>query len=414
MAGGLQCVIQHLRRAALPVGGEGAPDADLLARFAASRDEAAFALLVRRHGAMVLGVCRRVLGSGPDAEDAFQATFLILARKATCVAGPGRSAGGWLHRVALRAALRLKAAALSRRSRESPLGDLQPPSPLAGPPEEAAGREARAALDEEVGRLPPAFREAFILCCLSGRPAAEAAQELGCAVGTVESRVVRARQRLRAALARRGFALPADSNPGLAAVGPALAMSTAQAAVRFAAAQGGTLMAKLIGTVAVAAGLLGLGAAWIAFAWPGPHAAARAPLPPVKRPAVKPDGLAILGEWRVVRGDAQGKHLPDEIVAGQVWAFDRLGITVTLPGGESRRDGYALDLTASPKAIDLKFDRWPVGGAVPGIYELKGDTLRVRYSKSSRGRPVAFESSGLEERGTVLLELERVKPAAKP
>jgi RNA polymerase sigma factor (sigma-70 family) len=411
MGGGLHNVIHHLRRAALPDGGA-APDADLLARFAATRDEAAFALLVRRHGPMVLGVCRRVLGGGPDAEDAFQATFLVLARKAAGVAGPGRSAGGWLHRVALRAALRLKA---SRRGRESPLGDLQPPSPCADPLEEAAGREARAILDEEVSRLPAEFREAFVLFCLGGRATAEVARELNCAVGTVESRVARARQQLRVALARRGVSVPpgrSSEEPRPAAVGPALAASTVQAAIA-EGLLGGVIMAKLNGAMALAAAacLLGLGVAWVGLVLPGPHAAARAPLPPAKRPAMRTDAQTILGEWRVVRGDAEGKHLPDEVIAGQVWAFGRSEITVTLPGGESRKMGYTIDPSAAPKGIDLTFDRRPVSGTVPGIYYLKGDTLRVRYSRSSRGRPVAFESSG-EERGTVLLEFEPLKPAA--
>src|SRR4051795_7380067 len=132
MARGLHDLVGHLRRRGARPGGAQPPDAELLARFADAGDEAAFELLVWRHSAMVYGTCRRVLRDEQDSEDAFQAAFLALARRAGSIA-QGGSVGGWLHSVALRAALRARSARSARRVRERPQGDLAPASPAAGP-----------------------------------------------------------------------------------------------------------------------------------------------------------------------------------------------------------------------------------------------------------------------------------------
>src|SRR5262249_11379095 len=162
--------------AAAPAAAPGVPDTDLLERFAAVRDEAAFELLAWRHGPMVLGVCRRVLGDFHEAEDAFQATFLVLARKAASAARH-RSAGGWLHTVAYRVALRARARRAARTARERPLGE-PPPDAALDPAGEAARREVRRVIDEEVNRLPEKYRTPFVLFHLEGRGSAEVAREL--------------------------------------------------------------------------------------------------------------------------------------------------------------------------------------------------------------------------------------------
>ena len=183
--------------------GAGVSDAELLHRFAESRDEAAFELLVWRHGGLVLGVCRRTLGRSADADDAFQAAFLALARKAGSVRR-GESLPGWLHRVALRAALRLRTIANRRARVEShhlPEDAVACPALL---PDDTA-----AILDEEIGQLPDKLRVAFVLCHMLGRTHEEAAEQLGCPRGTVLSRVARARERLQARLTRRGWVAPA-------------------------------------------------------------------------------------------------------------------------------------------------------------------------------------------------------------
>ncbi len=183
----------------------------LLERFAAEGDGAAFEALVARHGPMVLGTCRRMLGDGHDVEDAFQATFLVLARKAGSIRDADRL-GPWLHGVARRVARRARAQSARRRAFEGPGGEAHAVAVADGP----AGPEAdelRSALDEELGRLPEKYRAPLVLCYLEGLTHDEAAGRLRWPVGTVRSRLAGGRDRLRGRLARRGLspsaALPA-------------------------------------------------------------------------------------------------------------------------------------------------------------------------------------------------------------
>jgi RNA polymerase sigma factor (sigma-70 family) len=181
-------------------------DAELVERFVASRDSAAFELLVYRHGPMVLGVGRRILRHQQDAEDAFQATFLVFARKAASI-GKSAAVASWLYKVAFRAALKARARGAARRMQALP--DVAAP---------AASDDLHEALETAIQALPARYRDPFILCYLQGRTVDEAARELGCPRGTVLSRLSRGRQRVRARLARDGVA-----------VGAALAAATAPA-----------------------------------------------------------------------------------------------------------------------------------------------------------------------------------------
>jgi RNA polymerase sigma factor (sigma-70 family) len=213
-------------------------DADLLRRFLERRDEAAFAALVARHGPLVLGVCRRSLWDHRDAEDAFQATFLVLARKAKSLRHPERLAA-WLHAVARRVAVRVRA----RRRPTEPLLNLPDladprPDPLAA----VSVRELLVALDQEIARLPEAYRLPLVLCGMEGRSVEEAARTLGWTHGSVKGRLERGRKRLHARLARRGLTVPAallagrlGTGSASAAVPAALAGATARAAVAFIA-----------------------------------------------------------------------------------------------------------------------------------------------------------------------------------
>src|SRR5262249_11092076 len=140
-------------------------DTQLLERFVRRRDEAAFELLVWRHGKMVLGTCRRLLRDAHEAEDAFQACFVALARRGGSI-NPRAAGGGWLHKVAYRLALGAKSRRARRDAREQPLGDRAPAAGAPDPAAEAARREVQRALGDEVGRLPDKYRVPFVLCCL--------------------------------------------------------------------------------------------------------------------------------------------------------------------------------------------------------------------------------------------------------
>lgn len=199
MATNLNKVLEHLHRMFSPLDG-GSTDGQLLARFVAARDEAAFAALVRRHGPMVLGVCRRLLRHVQDAEDCFQATFLVLARKASAV--KSESVGGWLYAVAYRTSLEARALNARRRRRERQVEDM--PHPEVMP---AESQDWRSWLDRELNRLPEKYRAAIVACDLEGRSRKEAARLLGLAEGTVSSRLARGRCLLAKQLSRHGLAL---------------------------------------------------------------------------------------------------------------------------------------------------------------------------------------------------------------
>lgn len=211
-------------------------DGQLLEQFAAHCEEDAFAALVHRHGRTVLGVCRRVLRDLHDAEDAFQATFLMLARMAGSLRRPD-AVGSWLCAVAHRLAVKVRTRVNKRRARESAL----PPRGEAVSPDEPAW-EMRAILDEEVSRLPESYRAVILLCCVEGKSRAAAAQQLGCKLGTVKIRLERARERLRDRLTRRGLTVSTSTVAALlgegvapATVPLALAAATTRAAPLVAA-----------------------------------------------------------------------------------------------------------------------------------------------------------------------------------
>ncbi len=281
--GQMSGVIRHLRRAVLLRDGGGLTDGQLLECFLARRDEAAFAALVMRHGPMVLGVCRRVLRNPHDAEDAFQATFLVLVRKAASVV-PRELVGHWLYGVAYRTALKAKATAARRRAKERQVSDM----PQAEAPAEDLWEDLQPLLDRELSRLPDAYQVPLVLCYLEGKSKKEVARQLGLPEGTVSSRLARARELLRRRLAGRGLALTAGALTAAlspvtasAAVPAPLMVSTVQAAALFAAGKAasagvisaqvivlteGVLKAMLIAklkiatAVLVAGGILGTGA----------------------------------------------------------------------------------------------------------------------------------------------------------
>jgi RNA polymerase sigma factor (sigma-70 family) len=238
--GPMKRMIGQLRKAVLVRAGGDLTDGQLLECFVSRRDEAAFEALLRRHGPMVLGVCRRVLRDAHDAEDAFQATFLVLVRKAGSVV-PRDRVGNWLYGVAVRTALEAKTMAARRRLKERRVRDL--PRPEAVPAEDWS--DVRPLLDEELSQLPDKYRVPVVLCDLEGKSRQEAAEQLGWPKGTVASRLATARRMLARRLARRGVALSGGAlAAGLvhqhasAAVPPALVAATLKTAALFASGHG--------------------------------------------------------------------------------------------------------------------------------------------------------------------------------
>src|SRR6266851_204758 len=312
--GQMNGVLRHLRRAALRHDGGGMTDGQLLERFLTAREEAAFEALVRRHGPMVLGVCRRVLVGLHDAEDAFQATFLVLVRKASSIAAR-ETVGNWLYGVAFRTAHKARAAAARRRVKEK---QMSRPEAL----EEDVWQELRPLLDQELNRLPDKYREPVILCDVEGNTRKEAARRLGWPEGTLSGRLSRARVLLAKRLARHGLALSGGAvavvlsqNAASACVPAPLVSSTVQAAALVAAghAAAGVVSApvaaltegvmkamlmtklKIATAVVLAVGLLGVG-----FGLYQTQAAAA------------PDGKKEVGKESVVGAPAVGAPAKEE------------------------------------------------------------------------------------------------------
>jgi len=240
--GQLTSVVRYLRKVAASRLAAVCTDAVLLENFVDQRDEAAFEALVHRHGPMVLGLCRRMLRNSHDAEDAFQATFLVLVHKAGSVRKRA-SLGHWLYGVAYRTALQARTERARRRMHERKGATM----PIANPAPDIFWQELRSVLDEEVSRLPEKYRAPVILCYLEGMTYEEASWQLCWPKGTVAIRLARARERLRANLVRRGVDL---SGAGLTAPVPASLMtSTVQAATLTAAGRAtltGILSARAI------------------------------------------------------------------------------------------------------------------------------------------------------------------------
>ncbi len=245
-------VLEQIRKLAADQQAAQLSDGELLERFAARRDEVAFEVLVRRHGPMVLRLCRRLLHHWQDAEDVFQATFLVLARKASTIR-KRESVSSWLHGVAYRLAAKVLA-----RARQTTPPTLRPDEePARDLTTDLSWKEVRAVLDEELHRLPAKYRAPLLLHYLEGLTQEETARRLGCSLSTLKRRLERGREFLRGRLTRRGVVpaaplLLAVLAEGLApaAVPPALRDATIRAAVAFAA--GG----QVAGVISAPVGLL--------------------------------------------------------------------------------------------------------------------------------------------------------------
>jgi RNA polymerase sigma factor (sigma-70 family) len=449
-------------------------DAELLREFVCSGDESAFTALVRRHGPLVLGVCRRVLRNGADADDCFQATFLVLVRKARSLRRP-ESLANWLYGVAYRVARKARVAAARRQAKEALAMSRTETS--AQRPEELL-----AALDQELAALPDKYRVLLVRCDLGGETRKEVARDLGYPEGTVASRLARARALLARRLSRRAPGLSAGAltvaltETGKAGVSAALVSLTVWAAVGQAAVPAkvlalteGVLKAMfltklkpvvLVLTVAVLAAVTGVLAAG------GDGGAERPPDParpaPVKKagvsdaefirracleirgslptdievhyflqdtnpkkrtwlvgklkeeaalrgegskvaqPANTPQGGAaqLEGWWEVSRLVLHGEEaLPGKFEKAELAFFgNKVRFRLHRQGQRERPDtemDFLLDPKRQPHGIDFIPRQGPLEGkALRGIYEVKGDNLRLCFSDQPEApRPSGFRVS---------------------
>lgn len=411
-------------------------DGQLLEQFVTGRGEtveAAFATLVDRHGPMVLGVCRRALSDPHDAEDAFQATFLVLVRKAGSVCVED-SLGRWLYGVSRRVASRARTSARRRLSRERELAKAGD-QPAKGEPSEDR-LDLTGVLDEELCRLPGKYRDPLVLCYLQGQTHEGAARQLGWPVGTVRGRLARARDLLRTRLVRRGFA-PSTALAGATvsaeawgAIPPLLRDTTVRAASQIAAgkeaasvvsaqviawAERGMTSMSIAGGKAIAGALVIASAIGVAVGLAASRAQAERPLPkaqassePRAAAALQKDQEQFLGTWETSGTNTEfinGVMQPPKPVKLK-WVFTAETLASTDSDGFlSQEARYTIDPTATPKTIDLTFR--DTGATWRGIYRFDGEELVVSYAVA---RPKDFR----EEAGNLVHRFRRVSRRPVP
>lgn len=434
----LSDVVQFLRRLVRPTG-SGGTDRELLDQFVATRDERAFETLVQRYGPMVLAVCRQMLFEPADAEDAFQATFLVLVRRAASIRR-GELLGNWLYGVAYRVAVRLRATTARRHFHERQGVEMSALDSAEDP--QTSG--LHPVLHEELNRLPDQYRVPIVLCYLQGKTHEEAARELCWPLGTVKTRLSRGRERLRARLTSRGVTLSAAALTVLlvpqaasASVPAALVDSTVKAGLLVAAGQGaaGAVSAQVLAltegvirtmfltkikfaaAIVLAACVIGVGIASYPYsiAIGGvPAAAAQAKPRPAAEPAKPPadDRERLLGTWKFISLLVDGEEPPE---ATQIKTDGRFMVTkeaIYFKEGETSkgRMTYALDATRKPKVIDLKHEEIGENETIPGIYAVDGDDLKICFAaKPGVERPKGFTSTPAS--GHAFFVLKRDKDA---
>jgi RNA polymerase sigma factor (sigma-70 family) len=403
---------------------DGATDGDLLNLYVRQKDEAAFEALVRRHGPMVLGLCRRILGNSHDAEDAFQATFLVLVRKAASIR-PAGMIGNWLYGVARRTALEARRSAAKRRAKEA---QVEPSSET--PDDNLA--HLRPLLDQELDRLPDKYRAVLVLCDLEGRTRKEAAQQLGLPEGTIASRQARARTILAKRLTGHGVTLSggvlaaALTQETASASAPlSLVFATVKAATAYAAGPAtaaaavsapvvalteGVLRTMLLSKLKITAlllvviGLAGTGLGGVSFraaakdqpaGQTGQHQDAQADrkTPTDQRrdhDAAKSDLEKLQGSWRVVSSQVGEEKVSEDEVARRKVTIKGDKLIYDYGNEQKEKQEGTIKTDPKTKAFDWTWAFPEKGATMLGIYELKGDDLKICFGNDGLGRPKQF------------------------
>ncbi len=421
--------LQMLRRVASRHARDEQADAQLLARFVRQGDEAAFEVLVHRHGPMVWGVCRRLLTRTEDAEDAFQAAFVVLLRRAGSIRD-GSLLGNWLYGVAYRVAVRARARAARRAAREQQGMRTEPAATAT-----ETATDWQQLLHEEVFRLPEKYRRPVVMCYLNGKTNEEAAAALGWPVGTVKGRLSQARALLRVRLGRRGVGLAGAALTGAlsaarldAAVPPTLMQSTLAGAVTgmtagispHALALGKGVLQSMFwskcATFGMALAALALLAGGTMLSYYGLSALAQdraaggaAPVvqtpPPVAQPAPKADAqgeknaggkdlMKLQGNWKLESWELDGQRKPAEAIQGMTLEINARGEWV-LSFGPGKATNHALvfiDPSKKPAVMEV---RGPNGRVFwSGLYKAEGDTLTIcKPAWPGASTPEEFKSS---------------------
>jgi RNA polymerase sigma factor (sigma-70 family) len=409
-------IVRVIRRAARAES-EHRTDGELLIRYAIERDSAAFETLVHRHGGLVWRVCRDVLGNSASAEDAFQATFLVLVRKAGWLHRPGILAP-WLYGVAHRIALRARKS-LTRSPRPLPERDVM----SSRTDTRTDDRDAARVLHEEVRQLPAKYATPLVLCYLDGRTTEEVADELKWPVGTVKVRLMRGRELLKDRLTRRGIA---GATIGSVVVAPTVAIAApgelieqtlrgaqvyaADGAVepvvqQFLQMERHAEFGNRLLSIAVGAGLMafviGVGFVWFIERHPFPNTSQKAPV-------VKPDRELLQGTWTINTLEIDGQTIPG---GSSIRLSENTFVTRSM--GAEYEGTFKLNETASPKTIDMTFTKGPEkGNTALGIYKLDGDTWTICLTVTAKERPTKFATK--KGSGLALEELTRGEPVQKP
>jgi RNA polymerase sigma factor (sigma-70 family) len=443
-SGPYSSLLRLIRKVAAPRASESPGDSDLLDRFIAGQDETAFAALVRRHGPMVFGVCRNVLGNAEDAEDAFQATFVVLVRKARSIS-KRESLGSWLHGVAYRVALKARSALARRRTVERQAIPMSHTNADAAADTDALWRDLRPVLHEEVERLPARYRDPFVLCYLEGKTNEEAAAILGWPKGTVLSSLARARERLRERLTRRGLTLSAAALAAVlsekaapAAIAPALLDTAVKSGMLYATGASASLAApvlayadavtrsmflaklKLAVVGLLACGILGAGTTVLVVssrpsvppsidAPPAPLAKSDKAAEVLAPPRVEtPDRDRLPGTWVVVGSEQNGKPLAP--MKGSRLKLMRDSFEMDAPRSELRwifrrgvtQGAMQFDSEAQPKTMKL-VDQVRT---LRAIYRFDGDRLLLLVADPDVPEPLRdFATIPADRR--LLLTLQR-------